>query len=377
MLVSLVSLAGGAPLAGCGDNQARTVDAGPDAPLGPSRAVIVAGDFQMGDPGVLSTLDPVARTVQMDVGPAGAVGSDPVLRHIGTELVIINRGENNVTILDDQTLAFKEQLGTGAGSFAQDVAVVGQKLYVAATGTKGVVVLTRGSTTTKEIDLSADDTDGAPDCNSVYLVGTQLYVACGLLRNFVASGPGKVYVIDTATDTVKPALTVTLGHKNPLGWFEQFAAGGRLAGDLVIPTVEDFATAPGCVERVTPGASPTAAGCLVDNPALGGYAGRLALENDADGQIVWTVVGYPSDTAHSNLRAFDMSLSALWAGPINPSTQKIADVAHCPSGQLVVFDSTANAAGLRVYEGTAEKTTAALPIGKIMFPFPQHGLVCY
>jgi hypothetical protein len=373
----LVSLAGSA-LAGCGDNfaQPADVDAAPPAP-GPSRAVVVAGDFHGGDFGVLSTLDPVARTVQMDVGPAGAVGSDPVLRHIGHELFIVNRGENNVTILDDQTLAFKEQLGAGTGSFVQDVAALGNKLYVAATGTRGVVVLTRGSTAIAEIDLSAGDPDGKPDCDSIYLVGTQLYVACGLLTNFVATGPGKVYVIDTATDKPVPGLTVTLGHKNPLGWFEQFPAGGPLAGDLVIPTVENFTTAPGCVERITPGASPKAAGCLVDNPSLGGYATRLAIESDADGKIAWTVVAIPNDATHGNLRAFDMTLSALWAGPINPSSQQITDVVHCPSGQVVAFDSTTNAAGLRVYEGTAERTTAALPIGKIMAPLPQHGLVCY
>jgi hypothetical protein len=363
-------------LAACGDNVTRQLDAAPTE-AGPSRAVVVAGDFQMGDFGVLSTLDPIARTVQMDVGPPGAVGSDPVLRHIGRELLIVNRGENNVTILDDKTLAFKDQLGTGAGSFAQDVAVAGNKLYVPATGTKGVIVLTRGSTATAEIDLSADDPDGKPDCNSIYLVGTRLYVACGLLHDFVASGPGKVYVVDTATDKVVPGLTVTLGHKNPLGWFEQFPAGGPIAGDLVIPTVEDFDTAPGCVERITPGASPKASGCLVDNAMLGGYATRLELEIDTDGQIMWTVTGIPKDFSHGNLRAFDMSLSAVWAGPINPSSQWVTDVAHCPSGQLVMFDSTMNAAGLRVYEGTAEKTAQALPIGKIMAPVLQHGLVCY
>ena len=372
--IAVIAPLTGLLLAACGDSPAK-----PDAgmPTGPARVVVVAGDFQVGNPGVLSTFDPEARTVQMDVGPKGAIGSDPVLRHIGRELLIINRGENNITILDDATLAFKEQISTGAGSFAQDVAAVGQKLYVPATGTKGVVVLTRGSTATAEIDLSADDPDGKPDCNSIYLVGTELYVACGLLTSFVASGPGKVYVIDTATDKPKTSLTVTLGHKNPLGWFEQFPAGGPHAGELVIPTVENFDTAPGCIERVIPGGSPSAPGCLVDNSALGGYASRTDVEVDAGAQILWTVVSIPHQGTRGDLRAFDMSLGALWAGPLNPSAQRVTDVVHCPAGQVVVFDSTTNAAGLRVYEGTAEKTTAAMPIGKIMSPVLQHGMVCY
>lgn len=374
MKTALVSLLA---LAACGDHVRTVADAPATTPGPPARAVVVAGDFAPGSFGVLSTLDPVAGTVQMDVGPAGAIGNDPVLRHFGHELFIVNRGENNVTILDDQTLAFKEQLGVGAGTFAQDVAVIGDKLYVAATGTRGVVVLTRGSTAVSEIDLSADDSDGKPDCNSVYLVGTQLYVACGLLHNFVASAPGKVYVIDTATDKLRADATVTLGHKNPLGWFERFPPGAPNAGRLAIPTVEDFATAPGCIELVEVGASPRSAGCLIDNPALGGFATRLDIEVDSGAQIVWTVVGIPNDFTHGNLVAFDMSIDGLWDAPLNPSSEQVTDVVHCPSGQLVVFDSHAASAGMRIYEGAVEKTTAAMPIGKIQAPLLQHGLVCY
>src|SRR4029079_11700241 len=90
-LVSLVSLLG---LAACGDNQRNAPDAGPPIEAGgpQSRAVVVVGDFNPGDFGALSTLDPATRTVHKTVGPTGAVGSDPVLRHIGRELLIVNRG---------------------------------------------------------------------------------------------------------------------------------------------------------------------------------------------------------------------------------------------------------------------------------------------
>ena len=88
--------------------------------------------------------------------------------------------------------------------------MLGNKLYVPTLGTNGVTVLTRGSTVAHQIDLSADDPDGKPDCNSVYLVGTLLYVSCDLLDGFPPVRPGKVYIVDTATDRVKPGLTVTL-----------------------------------------------------------------------------------------------------------------------------------------------------------------------
>jgi YVTN family beta-propeller protein len=261
------------------------------------------------------------------------------------------------------------------GSNPQDVAVRGQKLYVATLGTKGVTVLTRGSTATTVIDLSVDDPDGKPNCNSVYLVGADLYVSCELLDNTQQSlpprGPGKVYVVDTATDTVK--ATLTLGHANPFGVFEQIPASApQGGGELLIPTVL-FSDGSGCVERITTGPTPSAEGCLVDNAELGGYASRIAFQIDKDVAIMWFAT--PTTYPMSNLLAYDLPTSALWAGAINASTQAIGDVAACPSGELVVADTTMNTNGLRIYSGSAELTTAALPIG--LPPGSTRGLLCY
>jgi len=366
-------------LAACGGNGGKT-DAAVDASAGPPRAVFVAGDFKIGDPGILSTLDPVTRTVMTNVGPAMAVGDNPSLRHFGNELFIINSNDgNNITILDDQTLAFKEQLGTGTGTNPQDVAVLGQKLYVPTFKTKGVTVLTRGSTATAEIDLSADDPDGKPNCNSAYLVGTLLYVSCGLLDDanmFAAVRLGKVYVIDTATDTVKPSLTVTLSHKNPSSLFEQIPANAPHGGDLLISTSENFTTAPGCIERIATGTTPSFGGCVVDNAKLGGYATRVDFEIANGLAMVWSAVAIVPYTGQADLRGYDLMTSALWDAPINPPTEAVGEVVHCPSGQVVVVDSTKNASGLRVYEDAAEKTTAALPVGLAVVNSP-HGLACY
>ncbi|HEU4732451.1 MAG TPA: hypothetical protein VFT22_31365 [Kofleriaceae bacterium] len=374
-MTQLRSLCASIPIlaaAACGDNL-KPAPAGAPPPA-TSRAVIVAGDFTPGDPGILSVLDPASGAIQVNAAPAMAVGADPILRRFGHELLIVNRAENNVTILDDRTLALKEQLGTGPDSNPQDVAVAGNKLYVATYGTSGVTVLTRGSTQTTQIDLSADDPDGKPDCSSVYLVGTDLYVSCQLLTSFAPVAPGKVYVVDTRTDTVQTDRTMTLVHKNPFGLFEQFPAGSPNAGDLVIATVEDFKT-PGCIERVATRPAPSAAGCLVEDTDLGGFASRVDFEVDGDGQIMWTAVSVPPDYKHANLRAYDMSLRALWEGPLNPDTELINDVVHCPSGQLVLVDGTTAANGLRIYDGTVELTTAPIAVG--LGFFSSHGLVCY
>jgi hypothetical protein len=374
--VVLVSILGSA-LGACGDNLARPDAEIPiDASAGPPRAVVVAGDFVDGHPGVLTTLDPATGMVKVNVGPALAVGADPMLRHFGGELFIVNRSQNNITILDDQTLALKEQLGTGPGTNPQDVAVVGNKLYVPTFATRGVTVLTRGSTTVTEIDLSADDPDGTPNCNSIYLVGDKLYVSCELLDgDFAPRGPGKVYVLESATGAVQPGPTVTLSRKNPFGLFEQIPASAPHGGDLLITTVEDFSTT-GCIERVTPGAAPAAAGCVLENAMIGGYATRVGFEVNPGLTMMWAAVAVlPFDLRKAELRGYDLTTNSLWEAPINPATQFIADLAHCPSGEVVVFDATPAANGLRVYVNAVEKTTAAIPIG--LGSFSQHGLVCY
>lgn len=355
-------------LAACGDNGAVSPDGGPpDAPSAPPQAVVVAGDY--GTHGVLSVMDATTHVVRADVAPAGAVGADPLLRHAGRELFVINRAENNLTILDDHTFAIVERLATGPNP--QDVAVVGNKLYVPDYGGKGVSVLTRGTTTRTEIDLSADDPDGAPDCASAIAVGGDVYVACQLLADHKPVRAAKVYVIASATDTVQPGKTITLQQRNPISLFERIPAGTMHAGDLVISTVNDFIV-PGCVERITPGT--TASSCWVKGEDLLGYASRTAFQIDAFVEVTFFAV--PTKAPKADLLAFDMPTDLLWAGALNPMTQAIGDVAVCPGGDLVVFDTTPAASGLRMYSGAAELTRAAAPIG-LTGGFSTHGLDCY
>jgi len=363
-------------LAACGDNPRSTADA---MSVSPSRAVVVAGDFADGSPGVLSTLDPVSFAVAQAVGPAMAVGSDPVLRRLGAELFVINRASgNNVTILDEQTFALKEQLGTGPGSNPQDAAANGDKVYVATLAGTGLSVLTRGSTAVTAITLPDDDPDHEPNCNSVFLVGPALYVSCGLLdENFQPRGPGKVYVVDTATNTVRPALTLTLSTPNPISLFEEVPLAAPHGGELLLPTATfdptTFEVTGGCVERIVPSTIPSAPGCLVTNTDLGGYASRASIQSSAGTAITFFAV--PTVFPSSELRAYDMPTAAFWAGALNAPTETIGDVAVCPTGEIVVADTTTNLNGLRVYNGATEVTAAVLPIGKP--PKSTHGLVCY
>lgn len=366
--------------AACGDN----LDA-PDGGMGrpdvdaapqPPRAVIVAGDFVPGHPGVMSAIDMTTKTVTTNVAPQGAIGEDPVLRVKGDELFVINRASgNNVTILKASDYSLVEQLGTGAGTNPQDVVAIGNKLFVATLGNKGGVILTRGSTQVTEIDLSADDPDGKPNCSSVFYANSKLFFACGLLDDtdmfLPPRGPGKVYVVNPSTGAVEGSLT--LATKNPIALFEQIPLGAPKGGDLLLSTI-DFGTGMGCVERVVTTGAPASAGCVVDNSALGGFAfaSRVAFQGNHARVAV-------SDYPKGNVRDYDLQAAALDTAAMTSMAQVIADVAICPGGEMVVADnppppSTAPS-GVRIYMDAAETTTAPLAIG--LKPASSHGLVCY
>jgi hypothetical protein len=385
VLVSLLLV-----LAACGDNSASSDAAGddtpgpdgppgPDAPPGdaPSRAVIVAGDFAT--TGILSTLDIPERT--MTPGAVdGVAGTDPVIRHIGDELFVINRfGGNNVTIITDDTLGLVDQIGTGAGSNPQDVAMVGDKLYVAALGEDGVIVFDRANANARtEISLaSLDAADGLPDCVSVYAVDTRVFVACGILDNFVPQGPGVVAVIDTTTDTVVDSFAIAA--ENPFSMFARAPVTSFYGGDLVIGTVpsfSDFTT--GCLARVSVGAVPAANGCAATNLELGGYVNHV--EASPDGGLLWlAVAGYtPTFDPFGMLKGIDLVTGALWEWPVSTTDEVIVDLAVCPGplpGGVVVASDVGAVKGVRVYENAVEITTAPMPIG--LPPANGGNVVCY
>jgi hypothetical protein len=371
-LISFV-LASVAGVAACGDDKAapdafntptdgssQLVDAPPTTV---SKAVVVAGDFTTGHPGKMSTITATGTpTIVTDVAAAGAVDDDPVLRRFGGDLIVVNRGANNVTLVDDTTFAVLDQVSTGSNSNPQDVTIADGKLYVPIYGGSGVAVIDRGSGSdagTKIINLSVDDPDGKPNCASAYAVGTDVYVTCQLLddgSNFVPRGSGEVFVIDSTTDTIRTSFRMQT--ENPLGLLES-----SNDGNLVVGTTVGFGSGSGCVEKITTGAAPTSA-CIVQNSTLGGYASRVQFLGTANMFIA--VENFPTGT----LDFFD----GTTVTPATGTSEVIGDVAICPSGNVVASD-TATPAGIRVFSESGELTTSAQAVG--IPPTSGHGLVCY
>jgi len=340
-----------------------------------SNALVAAGDFMPGHPGTLAALD--TKTVEMttNAAPAGAVGDDPQLRVFGNEVFIINRNDtSSITILDAKTRALVEQLSTGTNSNPFDVAVKGDKLYVPTFRGKGLVVVTRGTGDIAQIDLSADDPDGEPNCIGAALVGNDLYVACELLDpNFSPRDFGKIYVVDTTTDTLKH--TVTMQTKYPLSWFSKLPSGELLiASDDYSTTFGTNNIAPGCIEKITTGASPASAGCVISNMDAGGNIGRIDVQTVSGKSTVWMTIGSP-DFTKLGLWSYDLTAKALSAEPISAANEMIIDLAVCPDGSIAAADETMNASGMRLFKNGAEVTTSALAVG--LDTKSYQTIVCY
>ncbi len=364
--------------AACGDNKDRAADAGvtADAPAdGPStpRTVAVAPPVNFGPPpGIMSDLDVASLRVTQNIF-AGVVGDDPYLRLYNGMLYVINRSDgDNVTIIDAASLTYVNQIATGPGSNPQDVAVVGDKLYVPALGTAGVVVLSQSAgtmTTTIDLNAATGETDGKPDCVSAFTVGTDVYVACDIYdeTTFVPEGNGKIVVIDSTTDTVR--TTITLNVPNPQNEFAQLPDG-----DLMI-AAQEFTSATtesqGCIVRITPGTTPVAT-CQINNSDLNGLANHIALKPAPDPALWLAVASF--DFSTGSLSSWNV-VNAQLTNTISAASEMIKDVTACPDGTVIAADGTTTAPGFRVFSGTTETTTMALPFG--LPPGDGNGMVCY
>jgi DNA-binding beta-propeller fold protein YncE len=363
-------------LAACDDG--GVIPPGADAGVTDDGATVFAVGTDYLAPGVASTVGiPSLEVTQGAV--AGVASSDPVVRYADGKLVIVNRyGADNVTVLDAGTLSLIAQISTGAGSNPQDAAVKGNKIYVAALASAGILVLdldTPSSGVVATIDLSSLDPDGVPNCNAVQLVGDTLFAACGILDDeddfLTPRGRGKIAVIDTSDDSLVDDLQLI--HKRPLGRLQATPSTGPLGGDLLVTTVPNFGDlTEGCLERVSTGATPASNGCLVENAALGGYASGYAYDATADRLWLAVTEGWDSEDFGTlgALWHYDAIAGALADEAVSADAHRPGGVTLCPTGHAVTTDS---AGGLRVYTPAgAELTTTLLDIG-----LPPASAVCF
>jgi hypothetical protein len=362
-------------LLACGDDEhLGGADAGPsaDASTTPdgmeeARASIFALGTDSNSAGVLARLLVPEMTLTQNF-LAGVASNDSVVRAFNGKLYVVNRfGQDNVTIVDPSGPALVAQISTGAGTNPQDLAVVGNKIYVCALNSGSIIVLDEDAPTATPgtIDISSYDTDGIPNCGSIIARGGQVFATLGLFDANFASQGGKVVVIASGTDTIETSFDLT--NKNPFGLLVGSDPGGAFGGDLFVGTTEDFGTGNGCIERITTGATPASAGCLVTNATLGGFATTLGL----DGDTLWAAVS----TSFTEGKLVSVSaVGVLDDTSLTPATQYATDFAVCPTGHIVTNDTT-NGSVVVFDAAGANVTTTPIDIG--LPPVYTNGLVCF
>ncbi|HUQ06119.1 MAG TPA: hypothetical protein VM261_26630 [Kofleriaceae bacterium] len=316
----------------------------------PPKVTAVAVGVDYAGAAVMGAIDVASKTLTPSLG-TGQLATDPIVRFLGDEVWVINRltGGNVVAFdPDDWTVTFSG--GTGAGTNPQDVAVVGNKLFVPALATSGVRVLDRlVPGTIRSIDLSALDPDLQPDCVSAFAVGNTVVVTCGMLDGFTPRGNGMVVYIDAATETVTAMRALPV--PNPLGQLRATPSGPPLAGDL-LTAAPDFGAAPndGCIVRIP--TTPGAPSCVVTNTVLGGNPDVMA--PSANGATIWL-------TVNGRMRGYDV-LGATLAAPVGATNLVSLDA--CPDDTIIVGERPTTGGGVRLYRSDIEQTTAPLMLGK-------------
>ncbi|HTM22838.1 MAG TPA: hypothetical protein VL172_20085 [Kofleriaceae bacterium] len=374
--------------AACGDDAAVNPDAAPPAPDAdpsapdagpPTTSTVFAVGTDYFSAGISSTVVvPSLALTQNAV--EGVASTDPVVRRFGERIYVINRyGFDNVTILDAGDLQLVAQISTGAGTNPWDVAVVGDRIYVAALNAGGLLVIDASRPddgVIDRVDLPALDLeDGNPNCNAVAVAGDRLYAACGLLDDndmwLTPRGPGKLVSIDLADDSVDG--TVHLISANPQGQILVTPSDGPLGGDLLIDTVNYFDLTAGCLERVSPGPAPRSNGCLIQHADLGGIVTGAAWTPDDRIYLAVTTGWDPDDYQPlGKVMIYDATTGTLSADAMTPDTERPFDLALCPTGHIAIADA---AGGLRIYDPTGtEMTPDLLDLG---LPPVSGGLTCY
>ncbi len=340
-----------------------------DASTTSATIISVGGDYA--GSGVLTTLTLPGMEVTVNA-VAGVAGGDPVLRAIGDRLIILDRfGGDSVTVLDRE-LNLVGQVTTGTGSNPQDVAIIGTNLYIAAFDATGVLVVDLNDIPggiVKTIDLAAlDGDDGVPDCTSIYAVGSRLYVSCQIIdrTTFAPRGIGKVAVIDTTSDSVE--ATLDLGATNPFARFQPLPNG-----DLVFSTapgaIFGAANDAGCLEQISTTGTPSVLGCRSENTARNSYPSEVMTVGDSVYFV--NVVSFTEATILVNSDAGE-SPAGLTVGA------NVGGLTKCPTGHMVVADTSDGARGLRVFDeaGTA-LNTAPIDVGWPAAFAPLNSTICW
>ena len=270
-----------------------------------------------------------------------AISGDPVARATGGDVDIVNRFFfDNIQSLDPAAgFTTTLQFSTGNGSNPHDVlAVDSTRDYVTRYEPpyNDILIAARADgAPLGSIDLStlATNASGTPRADSLALADGFVFASMqNIDATFTAYGPGRVAVIDPATDLVK--RTITMAGRNPLGP----PSVHPVTGDLYYAMAGIFG---GTLPRDLSGGievidvkTHTTRGLLVDDDLLGGNVSSVALAHTAAGDFGYCVVTTASGV--NRVRVFDPGSGAVAPGAVLESSAFLTEVVSDGDGYILV-----------------------------------------
>ncbi len=361
------TLVAGPITAGLPPNSIAFIEEGTGSPFDFSvfDAVVATSDFSSGG---LSSLDLATHTATNDVL---SIHADARVRVRDDQVYVINRlGQDNIIVLEASDLATPLlQFSTGNGTNPYDIAFASDtKAYVSRyASTHLLIVDPTSGDSLGTVDLSAfADTDGLPEASELALYDNHLFIACQRIdrdNGFAPTDASIIAVVDTDTDTLIDTQGIVMAGKNPFG--------AEQRGDKwILSNVNTFGDlADGGIEVIDL-ANRETEGILLDESAIGGNLGTLAMVSDSEGYLIVTDASFSNSVVRFDLITKTVSASlGDHSGGFTPGLAVLGDRLYVldqgsftdpASGGIKVYDTQANTL-------VAGPITAGLPPNSIAF----------
>ncbi len=340
--------------------------------------LVTTTDFATGS---TSSIDRAAHTSVNDVEP---ICSDAVARWFGAYVYIVNRGCDNIQILDpDNNFQTVDQFSTGNGSNPHDIWVneFGTVGYITRYNMTSIVKmdLTNGATLGIISLASFADADGIPEMDQVFRQSNILWVTVQLLdRNNFYSPTGTSYVVkidmntDTVVDTdpIAPGVqAIPLLHTNP--YSEVVHNFGDVTHDLALSAVGFFGVNDAGILRISSGNAANHS-LMLSESAAGGDILDFAIISQNRGYAIVANASFETILIQFNPATGTKTGATIY----NPGGYHLSDLEI--GVDLLVADGTPTNPGVRFFD-TADNTQILpnpLDVGLPPFDILEVPILC-
>jgi hypothetical protein len=313
------------------------------------------------------------RDTRVSIAP---VSTDAVAHYdYGEDMVfVVNRYlADNIQIVDpNQNFATVGQYSVGNGTNPHDIRLASHtKAYVSRfESTDLLIVNPFTGAVLDSIDLSVlADADGIPEMDRMEIVDGKLFVTLNSINHstWLPAGPGKVAVIDVATDALidvdpgTPGIQpIVLNLPNPYSELRYSPA----RQELVVACLGAWGVLDGGIEAIDP-FTLESKGVVISEAGLGGDVTDALIAGDGKGYAV-VLDPDPWPDNFGRLVAFD-SVAGTVIDTLYAQTSglgsSLAGIEMNTQGEVYLCDRDAAQPGVRIYDASADTLIVKIDVG--------------